>query len=61
MISGKIVKNPSVKASKKEVKTPISLLCEELLEKEVKSNFGYGYIYLPKEWVGKKVKVVRVS
>ena len=34
---------------------------EELLEKKVKSNFGYGRIYLPKEWVGKKVKVVRID
>jgi len=49
------------KISENEKEIRITLLCEEFLEKEVKSNFGYGRIYLPKEWVGKKVKVVRVD
>ncbi|MBT3254955.1 MAG: DUF2080 family transposase-associated protein [Deltaproteobacteria bacterium] len=61
MVTGKVVKNLYFKESENEMKTRISLLCEELLEKEVKANFGYGYIRLPRDWVGKQVKVARVS
>jgi hypothetical protein len=49
------------KTPENEKETRITLFCEELLEKEVKLNFGYGRIYLPREWVGKKVKVVRID
>jgi len=34
---------------------------EEMIEKEVKSNGKNGRIYLPPDWVGKQVKIIRIS
>ncbi len=31
-----------------------------LIEKEVKANGRAGRIYLPMEWIGKKVKIVKI-
>jgi putative transposon-encoded protein len=32
---------------------------KELVEKEVKDSNGCGRIYLPKDWIGEKVKIIR--
>jgi len=32
---------------------------EEMIEKTVKSSGNSGRIYLPPEWIGKKVKVIK--
>jgi len=34
---------------------------EEMIEKVVKSSGNSGRVYLPPEWVGKHVKIVRVE
>ena len=34
---------------------------EEMLEKEVKSSGNSGRVYLPPEWVGKHIKVIRTN
>ncbi|KMY65689.1 cytoplasmic protein [Desulfocarbo indianensis] len=34
---------------------------EEMIEKEVKQSGNSGRVYLPMEWVGKNVKVIRVD
>ncbi|MCB2185049.1 MAG: DUF2080 family transposase-associated protein [Deltaproteobacteria bacterium] len=34
---------------------------EEMIEKEVKQSGPSGRIYLPPEWVGKKVKIIRLD
>lgn len=34
---------------------------KEMLDKEVKSSCGCGRVYLPKEWIGKRVKIIRVD
>lgn len=34
---------------------------EELLEKEVKQSGNSGRVYLPPEWVGKHVKIIRIE
>ena len=34
---------------------------EEMLEKEVKLSGNSGRIYLPPEWVGKHVKIIRTD
>jgi len=34
---------------------------EEMLEKEVKQSGNSGRVYLPPEWVGKHVKIVRID
>jgi putative transposon-encoded protein len=34
---------------------------EEMIEKKVQSNGIYGRVYLPPDWVGKKVKIIRMT
>jgi putative transposon-encoded protein len=34
---------------------------EEMIEKEVKSTGNSGRIYLPLDWVGKLVKIIRID
>ncbi len=34
---------------------------EELIQKEVKASGNSGRIYLPLDWVGKRVKVIRID
>ncbi|MCX8022972.1 MAG: DUF2080 family transposase-associated protein [Syntrophorhabdaceae bacterium] len=34
---------------------------EEMIEKEVKQSGNSGRVYLPPEWVGKHVKIVRID
>ena len=54
-ISGKTedsVKSPKVK---------FEVFGEEMIEKEVKWSGNTGRVYLPPEWVGKYVKIVRID
>lgn len=34
---------------------------EEMIEKEVKQSGNSGRVYLPPEWVGKHVKIIRIG
>ncbi len=34
---------------------------EEMIEKEVKQSGNSGRVYLPPEWVGKNVKIIRMD
>ncbi len=34
---------------------------EEMIEKEVKQSGNSGRVYLPPEWIGKHVKIIRVD
>ena len=34
---------------------------EEMIEKEVKLSGNSGRVYLPPEWVGKHVKIIRIE
>ena len=34
---------------------------EEMLEKEIKISGNSGRIYLPSDWVGHKVKIIRID
>ena len=34
---------------------------EEMLEKEIKTSGNSGRVYLPSDWVGHKVKIIRVD
>ena len=45
------------KSSHRKVK--FEIYGEELIEKTVKSSGNSGRVYLPPEWIGKKVKVVK--
>lgn len=42
-------------------KTKFEVYGEEMIEKEVKQSGNSGRVYLPMEWVGKNVKVIRVD
>jgi putative transposon-encoded protein len=42
-------------------KTKFEVYGEELIEKEVRYSGSSGRVYLPSEWVGKHVKIIRVN
>ena len=48
----------NVDASKNKVK--FEIYGEEMIEKRVKSSGNSGRVYLPPNWVGHKVKIVRI-
>jgi hypothetical protein len=45
----------------KSLKTKFGIFGEEVIEKEVKRSGNTGRVYLPQDWVGKHVKIVRVD
>ena len=47
--------------SVKPPKAKIRVFGEEMIEKEVKSRGNTGRIYLPPDWVGKLVKIIRID
>ena len=42
-------------------KVKFEIFGEEMLEKEVKLSGNSGRIYLPPEWIGKHVKIIRTD
>lgn len=52
-------KDLSVKISKGSVK--FEVFGEEIIEKKVKKSGNSGRIYLPPEWVGHHVKIIRMN
>ncbi|MGD8523573.1 MAG: DUF2080 family transposase-associated protein [Desulfobacterales bacterium] len=42
-------------------KAKFRVLGEEMIEKEVKPSGNSGRIYLPLNWVGKHVKIIRIN
>ena len=48
----------NVEASKNKVK--FEIYGEEMIEKRVKSSGNSGRVYLPPNWVGHKVKIIRI-
>jgi len=42
----------------KQTKTKIQLMGYEMLEKQVKKSGNSGRVYVPIEWIGKKVKII---
>ena len=45
----------------KPPKVKFEVFGEEMIEKEVKWSGNTGRVYLPPEWVGKYVKIVRID
>jgi len=45
----------------KSLKAKFEVFGEEMIEKEVKQSGNSGRVYLPPEWVGKHVKIIRVD
>jgi putative transposon-encoded protein len=52
-------KNPVVELSNKKVK--FEIYGEEMIEKKVKSSGNSGRVYLPPNWVGHQVKIIRID
>jgi hypothetical protein len=42
-------------------KPKISFFGEEMIEKEVRPRGNIGRVYLPPDWVGKRVKIIRID
>ena len=42
-------------------KTKFEVFGEEMIEKEVKPSGNSGRVYLPPDWVGKHVKIIRID
>jgi putative transposon-encoded protein len=53
-------KNETV-PDEKAKKVKFEIFGEEMLEKEVKVSGNSGRVYLPPEWVGKHVKIIRTD
>jgi hypothetical protein len=49
------------KNSSKFPRAKFGIFGEELIEKEVKPRGNSGRIYLPSNWVGKRVKIIRID
>ncbi len=45
----------------RSLKTRFGVFGEEMIEKEVKLSGNTGRVYLPLEWVGKYVKIIRID
>ena len=45
----------------KSFKAKFEVFGEEMIEKEVKQSGNSGRVYLPPEWVGKHVKIIRID
>lgn len=43
------------------LKAKFEVFGEEMIEKEVKQSGNSGRVYLPPEWVGKHVKIIRID
>jgi putative transposon-encoded protein len=46
---------------KNSTKSKFEVYGEEMIEKEVKPSGNSGRVYLPPDWVGKHVKIIRVD
>ena len=45
----------------KSPKAKFSFFGEEMIEKEVRPRRNTGRVYLPPDWVGKLVKIIRID
>jgi putative transposon-encoded protein len=45
----------------KSLKVKFEVFGEEMIEKEVKWSGNTGRVYLPPDWVGKCVKIIRID
>ena len=54
------VADPSDNTDPRSNKVKFEIYGEEMIEKRVKSSGNSGRVYLPPNWVGHKVKIIRV-
>ena len=53
--------NKTAKNGPPTTKPKFEVYGEEMIEKEVKQSGNSGRVYLPPEWVGKHVKIIRID
>lgn len=51
----------SAAGAERSPKAKFEVFGEEMIEKEVKQSGNSGRVYLPPEWVGKQVKIIRIN
>ena len=44
-----------------QLKVKFEVFGEEMIEKDVKSSGNSGRVYLPPDWVGHRVKIIRID
>jgi len=52
---------PELSLDPLKTKVKFEIYGEEMLEKIVKSSGNSGRVYLPPDWVGRKIKIVRID
>jgi putative transposon-encoded protein len=52
---------PAEELNPVRTKAKFEVYGEEMIEKEVKQSGNSGRVYLPPEWVGKHVKIIRID
>jgi putative transposon-encoded protein len=50
-----------IEETNKSLKAKFEVFGEEMIEKEVKQSGNSGRVYLPPEWVGRHVKIIRID
>jgi putative transposon-encoded protein len=56
-----IDQSPKGEKKSKPYQAKFEVFGEEMIEKEVKQSGNSGRVYLPPEWVGKQVKIIRIN
>ena len=54
-------KEPTASPGAAQPKVKFEVFGEEMLEKEVKLSGNSGRVYLPPDWVGHRVKIIRID
>jgi putative transposon-encoded protein len=61
MNPAKIIERPSDKKSDSAFKVKFEVYGEEIVEKVVKPSGNSGRVYLPQDWIGYSVKIVKTD
>jgi putative transposon-encoded protein len=56
-----VAEAPTEKSDAANAKVKFEIYGEEMIEKKVKSSGNSGRVYLPPNWVGHQVKIIRID
>jgi putative transposon-encoded protein len=57
----KLKNEENLPAEKEQGKVKFEVYGEEMVEKTVKQSGNSGRVYLPPDWVGRSVKIIRIN
>ncbi len=57
----KAIDDPAIEREISQSKVKFEIYGEEMIEKKVKSSGNSGRVYLPPNWVGHQVKIIRID